>query len=307
MQPVLHQGHTVKYENYESNPDVTLIGTDADYFITNNTNIVEGRQFSEDDILFNRNVAIIGNDIAVLLFPNINPIGKRITIKRQMFTIVGKLETKGAIFGQSQDNLVIIPVSQFLKYYANEWEESLNINVKAQSKEMLTSTMDEAIGIMRGIRDVKPWGTNNFEIETNESIGQQFESLTGFLSVFGFASGFIALIAAGVGIMNIMLVTIKERTREIGIRIAIGARKSWILSQFIIETITLCQIGGIIGISVGLGIASAFGALLGLTIILPYDWIIYSLLICTAIGVAFGIYPAWKAANLNPIDALRYE
>ena len=300
-------GHTVKYENYESNPDVTLIGTDADYFITNNTNIVEGRQFSEDDILFNRNVAIIGNDIAVLLFPNINPIGKRITIKRQMFTIVGKLETKGAIFGQSQDNLVIIPVSQFLKYYANEWEESLNINVKAQSKEMLTSTMDEAIGIMRGIRDVKPWGTNNFEIETNESIGQQFESLTGFLSVFGFASGFIALIAAGVGIMNIMLVTIKERTREIGIRIAIGARKSWILSQFIIETITLCQIGGIIGISVGLGIASAFGALLGLTIILPYDWIIYSLLICTAIGVAFGIYPAWKAANLNPIDALRYE
>jgi putative ABC transport system permease protein len=300
-------GNTVKYENYETNPDVSLIGTDADYFMTNNTNIVDGRQFSEDDITFNRNVAIIGNDIAVLLFPNINPIGKRITIKRQMFTIVGKLETKGAVFGRSQDNLVIIPVSQFLKYYTSEHEESLTITVKAQSKEYLTTTTDEAIGIMRGLRDVKPWETNDFELETNESIGQQFESLTGFLSIFGFASGFIALIAAGVGIMNIMLVTIKERTREIGIRIAIGARKSWILSQFIIETITLCQIGGLIGIGVGLGFASGFGALVGLTIILPYDWIFYSLLICTIIGVAFGIYPAWKAANLNPIDALRYE
>lgn len=108
-------GHTVKYGNYETNPDVTLVGTDADYFVTNNTNITEGRQFSEDDILFNRNVAIIGNDIAVILFPNLNPIGKRITINRQMFTIIGKLETKGAVFGKSQDNLIIIPVPQFLK------------------------------------------------------------------------------------------------------------------------------------------------------------------------------------------------
>ena len=300
-------GYVIKNGNLETNPNVEIIGTDADYFLTNNMNIDEGRQFINDDIMFNRNYAIIGNDIAVQLFPSVNPIGKTITIKRQKFTIIGKLETKGALFGQSQDNMVIIPVSQFLKYYCEPWEESLNINVAVSSKEQLNYAVDEAIGIMRSIRNVKPWEMNSFELETNESIADQFASLTGFLSVFGISTGIIALIAAGVGIMNIMLVTIKERTREIGIRKAIGARKSTILTQFIIETITLCQLGGFIGIAVGLIVGSAFGAMLGLTILFPYEWIIITIIICTAIGLAFGIYPAWKAANLDPIDALRYE
>jgi putative ABC transport system permease protein len=299
--------HTIKYMNNKTNPDVTLIGTDADYFITNKIDVADGRAFYDADIDYNRNVAIIGNDIAVILFPTSNPLGKEITIGKQKYLIVGLLETKGAILGRSQDNLVIIPLTQFLKYYSDKWEETLTINIKAPDLVSMNIAKDEAIGVMRGIRDVQPWEMNSFELETNESLSDQFESITGFLSIFGFASGFIALIAAGIGIMNIMLVTIKERTREIGIRKAIGAKKVWIMVQFITETVTLSQIGGIIGISMGLGLASFFSSLMGLTISLPLDWIIYSILICTILGVSFGAYPAWKAANLDPIEALRYE
>ena len=299
--------HTVKYLNSETNPNVSLLGTDSDYFITNNIDIADGRPFYDGDIEFNRNVAIIGNDISLILFPGANAIGKDIVIGKQKYTIVGITEAKGAILGNSQDNYVIIPLTQFLKYYSERWEESLNINIKASGKETVGTVVDEAIGLMRGIRDVQPWEMNSFELETNESLAMQFASITGFLSIFGFVSGIIALLAAGIGIMNIMLVTIKERTREIGIRKAIGARKSWIMTQFITETITLSQIGGFIGIGMGLGLASIFSSMLGLTISIPIDWIIYSILICTFIGVTFGAYPAWKAANLDPIDALRYE
>ncbi len=300
-------GHTVKYGNSESNPNVSLIGADADYFITNNINISEGRQLTDDDLSFNRNYAIIGNDIVKLLFDNVNPMGKYITIRKQKFEVIGVLQSKGAILGQSQDNQVIIPLTQFLKYYTEPWEESLNINIKVLNKVDLPYTIDESIGVMRSIRNQKPWELNSFELETNESIQEQFSSLTGFLSIFGIATGIIALIAAGVGIMNIMLVTIKERTREIGIRKAIGAKKSWILTQFLIETITISQIGGFIGISSGFILAGIFGKMLGLTIVFPYDWIFFTMLICTVIGVAFGLYPAMKAANLDPIEALRYE
>jgi putative ABC transport system permease protein len=293
--------------NNQTNPDVTLLGTDADYFITNKINVSEGRGFYDSDIENNRNVAIIGNDIAVLLFPNVEPLGKEIRIGKQNYLIIGILETKGAILGRSQDNIVVIPLTQFLKYYSDKWEESLDINVKTNDISNMEIAKDEAIGLLRGIRNVKPWESNTFEIETNESLSQQFESITGFLSIFGFASGIIALIAAGVGIMNIMLVTIKERTREIGIRKAVGAKKIWIMLQFIIETITLTQIGGFIGISMGMILTSFFSKMMGLQISLPLDWIIYSILICTILGVSFGAYPAFKAANLDPIDALRYE
>lgn len=300
-------GHTIKFEDNQTNPNVTLLGTDADYFVTNNVNIADGRPFYSGDIDYNRNVVIIGNDIEKVLFPRGNAIGKDIIIGKQKYTVVGITEAKGAILGNSQDNYVIIPLTQFLKYYSERWEESLNINVKALDKASMGIAVDEAIGLMRGIRDVQPWELNSFELETNASLASQFESITGFLSIFGFVSGIIALIAAGIGIMNIMLVTIKERTREIGIRKAIGARKSWIMVQFITETITLSQIGGLIGIGMGLGLASALSSMLGLTISIPIDWIIYSILICTFLGVAFGAYPAWKAANLDPIEALRYE
>ncbi len=210
-------GNTVRYDNNETNANVNLFGVDADYFTVNNISIDEGRPISANEVDFNRKVCLIGNDVKVILFPNINPIGKKIKIKNQFYTIIGTLTAKGAIFGQSQDNQVVIPVTQFLQYFSEENEESLILSFKALGKDAMESTMDEAIGLMRSIRNLKPWEENSFEIETNESIGEQFAGLTGYLSAFGLICGLIAIIAAGVGIMNIMLVTVKERTREIGV------------------------------------------------------------------------------------------
>jgi len=299
--------NTIKANGFETNPDVSLIGVDEDYFILENRDIIYGRTISAVDINLNSNVAVIGNDIVVKLFPNINPVGQRITIKNQSFEVVGVLEPKGAMLGQSQDNIVIIPITHFLRYFASYWEESLNIALRAKSRDVLSLSIDEAIGAMRSIRNLDPWKENDFEYETNESIKEQFSGLTGYLSWFGLVSGGIALIAAGVGIMNIMLVSVKERTREIGIRKAIGAKRHWILLQFIIEAITLCQVGGLIGILLGIAASAGFGALLQLKLGLPLDWIAFSIFICTLLGLLFGAYPAWKAAKLDPIEALRYE
>jgi putative ABC transport system permease protein len=300
-------GHTVQYAGMATDPNVSLIGTDENHFLITNTNIVEGRPLTTQDIDLNRKVALIGNDVVIKVFPSVSPLGKKIKIGNNQYTVIGILEEKGAILGQSQDNKVIIPISQFLRYYASRWEESLDISVMAYNREALMPTIDEAIGLMRSIRDVQPWQENDFELETNESITEQFASFTGYLSYFGLFSGAIALIAAGVGIMNIMLVSVKERTREIGIRKAVGAKRFWILLQFIIETITLCQIGGFIGI--GLGVLGGFmlANTIDITLSFPMDWVIISIVICTVLGVISGSYPAWKAATLDPIDALRYE
>jgi putative ABC transport system permease protein len=258
-------------------------------------------------------VAIIGVDIVTALFPRIDPVGQRITIKNQTFSVIGVLTKKGGVMGQSQDNRVLIPISVFNKYYTWEWDASVDISVKAASKDMLPVTMDEATGIMRALRKVKPWEENSFEIDANDALTGQFAGFTTALLVVAWISGLGALIAAGIGIMNMMLVSVKERTREIGVRKALGARKRWIVRQFLIESITLCQLGGMTGM-IG-GVLTSWGVteilrnsnMPMLTYIFPTSTVIFSVVICTIIGLGFGIYPAWRAANLDPIEALRYE
>ena len=300
-------GKKIRAGNLETDPDVTLIGSDELYFRMNNTYTSLGRPLMREDIELNRNVVVIGNDVVVKIFPHINPIGKKIRIKNQSFTVIGVMEKKGALLGQSQDNQVIIPVTIFLRYFASWWQESLNIVVRAPNKMALDPTLDQAIGAMRSIRNVKPWENNSFEISTSESLSQQFAQFTVYLSVFGVATGLIALFAAGVGIMNIMLVSVKERTREIGVRKAVGAKRSWVMTQFIIEAITLCQIGGLVGVLFGVCGAWLLTTLFEISIVFSLFWFLTSLIICTVLGIIFGAYPAWKAATLDPIDALRYE
>jgi putative ABC transport system permease protein len=300
------QGYVLKSKYMESDPNVTVTGGDEMYFNLNNLDIKDGRAITELDVNSTRNYAVIGNDIIVKIFPGVNPIGKKITLQGQQYEVIGTLKERGAIMGNSQDNLMVIPLTSYMKYHSSQWE-SIDIKVKAIDRLSLPNTIDEVVGALRTIRNQKPWQENSFELETNESIAEQFSVFTNFLSYFGIFAGGFALLAAGIGIMNIMLVTVKERTREIGIRKAVGAKKSWILIQFIIETITLCQIGGFIGISLGVVASLLASSLLGLAVELPINWILISIAICTVLGVVFGSFPAWKAANLDPIESLRYE
>lgn len=304
---------TIKSGEESTNPDVTLIGIDDMYFTVNAVSVSSGRPVTEAEVNTSRPVAIIGEDIVTALFPRVDPIGQRITIKNQTFSVIGVLTKKGGVMGQSQDNRVLIPISVFNKYYTWEWDASVDISVKAASKDMLPVTMDEATGIMRALRKVKPWEENSFEIDANDALSGQFAGFTTALLVVAWISGLGALIAAGIGIMNMMLVSVKERTREIGVRKALGARKRWIVRQFLIESITLCQLGGMTGM-IG-GVLTSWGVteilrnsnMPSLTYIFPTSTVIFSVVICTIIGLGFGIYPAWRAANLDPIEALRYE
>jgi putative ABC transport system permease protein len=222
------------------------------------------------------------------------------------FTIIGILEPKGESFGQSQDNLALIPITRMIQIYGKS-DYSLNIAIQARSKDLYNETVEQVVSIMRVIRNVKPGEESNFEIFSNESL---INSVNSFTKYFKYGAGFIsfiALLAAGIGIMNIMLVSVTERTREIGIRKAIGAKSSNILTQFLVEAIILCQIGGIAGILLGVTAGNLLGTYLNTKVVIPIDWVIIGLVICTMVGVIFGVYPAYKAAKLNPIDALRYE
>ncbi|MFN4985444.1 MAG: ABC transporter permease [Ignavibacteria bacterium] len=306
-------GYTIKAGQQSSNPDVSLIGIDDLYFTVNAVSVSGGRPITESEVNTSRPVAIIGQDIVSSLFSNVDPLGQLITIKSQKFVVVGILEPKGGVLGQSQDNRVLVPITVFNKYYTSEWDASVDVGVKALNKMMIPLTVDEATGIMRSLRNVKPWEENNFELDTNDALTGQFSGFSTALLVVAWISGLGALVAAGIGIMNMMLVSVKERTREIGVRKALGARKQWIVRQFLIESITLCQLGGLTGMVGGIGTSWAITELLRsfnmptITYVFPYGTVIFSVVICTVIGISFGLYPAWRAANLDPIEALRYE
>lgn len=305
--------YTIKYGGQSTDPDVSLIGVDELYGVVNAIGIDRGRAIAESDVALNRNVAILGNDVVVKLFGEADPIGKNVTIKNQVFNVVGTLTPKGAVLGQSQDNRVLIPMPLFVKYYTWEWDRSVDVSVKAWSRDALPATVDEAIGVMRVLRGVKPTEENTFELDTNEALSAQFAGFGTALLIVAWISGVGALLAAGIGIMNMMLVSVQERTREIGVRKALGARRRWILRQFLVESITLCQLGGMTGTVGGVGTSWMVTWWLRSTGIesvaytLPIGAIVFSVVACTAVGVMFGLYPAFRAASLDPIEALRYE
>lgn len=306
-------GATIKHGELSTNPDVSLIGIDELYFAVNAVELAEGRAFVDQDLLVNARNAIIGTDIAKALFPNQNPLGKKITIKNQSFTVVGVLRERGGVMGNSQDNRVLIPLTVFVTYFTWEWDTSVDISVKAVNRAALEATIDEAIGTMRLLRAVKPGEENDFELDTNEALTAQFGGLASAIGVVAWISGLGALLAAGIGIMNMMLVSVKERTREIGVRKALGARRTWIVRQFLIEALTLCQLGGLTGVIGGLCTTWILGSWVqsstmpSLVIAWPIGAVVFSVVACTAVGLGFGLYPAWQAARLDPIEALRYE
>jgi putative ABC transport system permease protein len=298
-------GKVFKHGQFATNPNMGICGTTPDWTYTNDYYVKDGRFLSEKEIQSSADVCIIGLEVVEKLFPKSNPIGKKILLDNRDFIVIGVFEPKGESFGQSLDNIAIVPITKMLEIYGRR--ESLNISVQASSKDNYFETVENVTSVLRVIRGVRPGDENNFEIYSNESL---ISSVNSFTQYFKYGAGFIsfiALLAAGIGIMNIMLVSVTERTKEIGIRKAIGARSSNILTQFLVEAIILSQVGGVIGIILGVLSGNLLGIYLQASVVIPVDWVIIGLVSCTMVGIIFGVYPAYKAAKLNPIDALRYE
>lgn len=300
-------GKTIKYSKEQTNPNFQLGGVTTVFLPANNYALAEGRFFTEEEIQTTNNIVVIGNDAAEKLFPFSSPLGKEIEIDGNRFTVIGALAPKGESLGQSMDNLALVPILTMDKIYGARKDRSINITVTAPSKAQFDETMEEVIGLMRQIRKVPPGEENDFEIWSNESLIKETNSFTVYFKYGAGVISFISLIAAGIGIMNIMLVTVTERTKEIGIRMAIGAKRSNILTQFLFEAIILCELGGVVGIAIGIAAGNLLGTMLSTPVSIPYDWVVIGLVVCSFIGILFGTYPAFKAAKLNPIDALRYE
>ena len=273
---------------------------------TVNTYIADGRNLTDEDVHLSRSVCIIGADVVDALFPFEDPLGKVIQLQGINFTVVGITERQGQSFGQSQDNYVFLPITTFLQRFRGT-SYSLGITVESESAEVYSETLDEVIGILRTIRKVSPGEENDFEITTNEELMETFGSFTGSIKIFAFSVSVIALIVAGIGIMNIMLVSVTERIKEIGIRKAIGATKGHILIQFLTEAVFLCQVGGIIGVVFGIAAGNLISFVAKVPAVIPIDWAIYGVVSCSLIGIGFGSYPAWRAANLDPVESMRFE
>jgi putative ABC transport system permease protein len=298
-------GMTIQYGSLKTNPSVSIAGEEPDGISTNNWSIKEGRSLTDDELRYDSYVAILGDDVTKKLFPRGGAVGSDIRIGDDRYRVIGTFEPKGSSLGGNDDNRVVIPMTTFLNVYGKL--RSIHIMIKAKNADVYDDCVEEARMILRTIRDVAPGEEDDFTIFSNDSLISTFNDFTLYVKLgVGFMS-FISLIAAGIGIMNIMLVSVTERTREVGIRKALGARRSNILSQFITEAVVLCEIGGVIG--VGLGILGGNLAALAFNFpaVFPVDWAFIGIAITTFVGVVFGVYPAWKAANLDPIESLRYE
>jgi putative ABC transport system permease protein len=283
-----------------------LFGETPGSFPVRNWTIADGRSISEADVDGARDVVVLGATVAKTVFPLGSPLGERLKVNGIDYTVIGVLEPKGGSLAGNQDNLAIVPLTTGLNRFGR-WSRSLSLLVQARDRANFEDTMDEARGAMRVIRKVRPGEPDDFDVVSNESLIAQFNKFTRVvrLGVAGISS--IALIAAGIGIMNIMLVSVTERTREIGIRRAVGAKKRNVMTQFIMEAVMLSQVGGAAGVLLGIAGGNATAFFLKLPAVIPFDWAVIGLVICSVVGIVFGTYPAWKAANLDPIESLRYE
>ena len=296
----------IRYKDKSLKKSAELRGADEWALRSINAYLADGRNFTPDDIRFSRNVTILGPDIVDILFPFEDPLGKAIKIKGIDYTVIGVTERKGQAFGQSQDYFVLIPISLYIQRFSNKWT-SLGIVFEAESADMYEKTMDEAIGLMRVVRKVPVGEENDFSIISNEELMETFAGFTGGIKIFAGSVSVIALLVAGIGIMNIMLVSVTERIKEIGIRKAIGATRRDILTQFLMEAIFLSQFGGVVGVILGIAGGNVVAIVLNVPAVVPMDWAFYGMAVCSLIGIGFGIYPAWRAANLDPIESLRFE
>lgn len=296
----------VVYEEEDTDPNVAVRGSNDHYLTNNSFNIAEGRNFNRDDIDKARQVVIIGETVRKELFPNVSPLNKVVRIDGRKYKVIGYPEKKSNTLGSDNNNFVLIPYTTALATYGG-FDRNIDIQVSAPNMQTVMATMDELIGLMRTIRKVPPDRKNDFEIETNNSLKGAFQSFTGYLYIFGFVIGGISLLGAGIGVMNIMLVSVTERTREIGVRKAIGATRRMITQQFLAEAIVICQLGGLIGLLFGVIGGNILALVMESEVVFPWFAAVGGVIGLTFVGLLFGVFPAIKAAKLDPIESLRYE
>ncbi len=298
---------TVKYKSEKTNPNVQVMGVDEDYIATSGLELAKGRNFLPEEVHQGNHVAIIGSEIASKLFTaKEDPIGKVVSIGAGKYRIIGVLDERGSSVGFSGDRSVIAPLGNVRQYFSRP-DMNYKISVMVTDQSKMEAAVGEAIGVFRRVRKDKIGEDDSFSIIKSDNISNMLIGLTSKVQIGATVIGFITLLGAAIGLMNIMLVSVTERTREIGIRKAVGATSRTIRNQFLVEAIVIAQIGGILGVIAGILIGNGVSAVTGSAFIIPWLWIFLGLGLCFVVALLSGIIPANKAAHLDPIESLRYE
>jgi len=297
----------VASDRAETSPNVFTIGATAEWIDTSGViNIAEGRFYSPSEVQAERPVVVLGMEVAAQLFPGQSPLGQTVKVGGKLFRVIGVLSKRGKFLGLfNMDNMVVLPLTTALDAFGKD--HSIRMNVQANSPELVQRAQDEVTAVLRRRRNVAPGAPSNFEIDTNESVTRTFNNLSQVITAAGAGICLLSLVVGGIGILNIMLVSVTERTREIGIRKALGAKRARILGQFAIEAVTLSFVGGIIGLVLGFGIAFLARWALGFPTVVPPWAVVLALVMSSGVGLVFGIYPAARAARLDPVEAMRME
>jgi putative ABC transport system permease protein len=301
------QTATIKYEDEKTDPNIAVYAVDEEYLLTSGNDISKGRNFTLQEVLSGENIVIIGSEIQKLLFEsNTNPIDKYISVGNTRYRIVGVLKEKGASFGGSGDKICLIPLINGRQKFSNA-DDTYVISIMPYDPELIEMAVGEAEGIFRNIRKLTVYDENNFAIRKSDSLANMLLENISVVTIGATIIGLITLLGASIGLMNIMLVSVSERTREIGIRKALGAKSTTIKQQFLFESVFIGQIGGVLGIILGIIAGNLISLLTGGAFVVPWIWIITGVFLCFIVGIASGYIPAVKASRLDPIVALRYE
>jgi putative ABC transport system permease protein len=298
---------TIKFGSNKTNPNVRVMGIDEDYLLTSGDEVEKGRSFTPNEVYYGSAVAIVGPEVVKNIFKNKeDPIDKIISIGPGKYKVVGVLKEKGSSMGFSGDRSVMLPLNNVRVHFPRP-NMSFTINVLVKKQEMMDAGIGEATATLRNIRKVPVGLDNTFEISKSDDVAKMLIDNIKYVTYAATIIGLITLIGAAIGLMNIMLVSVTERTREIGIRKAIGATRRVIRNQFLVEAIVIGQLGGLLGIVLGILIGNVISLLIGGAFIVPWIWIVTGVILCFAVALISGIFPAQKAANLDPIESLRYE